>query len=177
MPRSGPAAAEIGQKAARAALACSVARPAVKRRLGTFPALLLGVKAFQRLFRLAGIPLMKIRKLLFGKVFSYRQLIVGAFDRDDQFCELDLQRHCVAVLAMLEQEHHQERDDSRAGVDDELPGIAEAEEWPGGQPNHDDSKRAKESAWLAGHHRSRTGKAFEPAQAHACIHGIRSVGL
>ena len=30
----------------------------------------------------------------------------------------------VAVLRVLDQEHHQERDDRRAGVDDELPGVA-----------------------------------------------------
>ncbi len=48
--------------------------------------------------------------------------------------------HCpaVAVLGVLDQEHHEKRDDGGAGIDDELPGIAELEQWPGQRPEHDD---------------------------------------
>ena len=40
----------------------------------------------------------------------------------------------VAVLALLDQEHHQEGDDGGTGVDDELPGVAEVEDRPAGRP-------------------------------------------
>ena len=53
----------------------------------------------------------------------------------DQLVELELDRLGVAVLRVLDQEHHQERDDRRAGVDDQLPGVAEAEERPGDEPS------------------------------------------
>ena len=47
-------------------------------------------------------------------------------------------RRAVAVLGVLDQEHHQEGDDRRAGVDDELPGVGEAEDRPADRPDDDD---------------------------------------
>ena len=43
----------------------------------------------------------------------------------DQLIELEMDRLGVAVLRVLDQEDHQERDDRRAGVDHELPRIGE----------------------------------------------------
>ena len=39
------------------------------------------------------------------------------------YVEFHLDRGAVAVLRVLDQENHQEGDDGRAGVDDELPGV------------------------------------------------------
>ena len=55
----------------------------------------------------------------------------ASLDREDEFGQLELQRHGVAVLRVLNQEHHQERHDRGRGVDDELPGVAVAEQRPG----------------------------------------------
>ena len=55
----------------------------------------------------------------------------------DQLVELDLHGLGVAVLRVLDQEHHQERDDRGAGVDDELPGVAEAEDRSSDAPRDD----------------------------------------
>src|SRR4029078_2761809 len=51
--------------------------------------------------------------------------------RTDDLVELEVQRLVVAVLRRLDEEDHQERDDRRAGVDHELPGVAIAEERAG----------------------------------------------
>ena len=52
----------------------------------------------------------------------------------DQFVELGLHGRAVAVLRVLDQEHHQEGDDRGAGVDDQLPGVAKAEDRPASPP-------------------------------------------
>ena len=52
---------------------------------------------------------------------------MGSLGRADQLVELDLNRLPVAVLRVLDDEDHEERDDRGRGVDDELPRVAESE--------------------------------------------------
>jgi hypothetical protein len=54
-------------------------------------------------------------------------VIACSLGRQDQFVEFQLQGQRVAVLRRLDQKDHQERHDCRTRVNDELPGIAEAE--------------------------------------------------
>ncbi len=54
----------------------------------------------------------------------------------------------VLVLRALDQEHHQERDDGRARVDDELPGVGIAEDRPRRAPHEDDTERDDERGVL-----------------------------
>src|SRR5688572_16721579 len=51
----------------------------------------------------------------------------------------------VAVLRRLDQEHHEERDDRRPRVDDELPRLREAERGTERGPNEDRSERERET--------------------------------
>ena len=62
----------------------------------------------------------------------------------DQLVELQLKRLRVAVLGALDDEDHQERHDGGTGIDDELPGIGPAEEWPGRAPHGDGQQRHRE---------------------------------
>ncbi len=62
-------------------------------------------------------------QLVVGKFFEIDQLVPGAAQGTDQLIQFQMHRLCVAVLCVLNQKHHQESDDGRAGVDDELPGI------------------------------------------------------
>src|SRR5262252_5232116 len=64
-------------------------------------------------------------EVLFLELLQIEQLVAGVADGPDQFVELHLCGLGVTVLCALNQEHHQERDDRRAGIDDELPGVAE----------------------------------------------------
>ena len=74
----------------------------------------------------------------------------------DQLVELDLERVGVAVLRALDQEHHQEGDDRRAGVDHELPRVAEAEQRPADRPQEDHEQRGAERRRPPGDVRRRT---------------------
>src|SRR5947207_187099 len=55
----------------------------------------------------------------------------------DQLVELDLDRARIAVLTVLDDEHHKKSDDRRAGIDGELPEIGEAEQGASHRPNDD----------------------------------------
>src|SRR3954469_615186 len=57
-------------------------------------------------------------ELLLLELFEVEQHVVAALREADQLVELHLDRFRVAVLRVLDEEHHQERDDGRAGVDD-----------------------------------------------------------
>ncbi len=63
---------------------------------------------------------------------------MGTLGGADQFIKLELDRRRVAVLRVLDQEHHQEGDDGGPGVDDQLPGVAVVEQGPGQEPQRED---------------------------------------
>ena len=70
--------------------------------------------------RLAFIPY--LCQLFVGEMFnSNKRIVHGTYT--DQFIELDLDRSTVSILRILDQEDHQERDDSRPRVDDQLPSV------------------------------------------------------
>ena len=54
----------------------------------------------------------------------------------DQFIQLDLDRGAVAVLGILDQEHHQKRYNRGARIDDKLPGVGIAEQRPWNSPHY-----------------------------------------
>lgn len=56
----------------------------------------------------------------------------------DLFVKLQLHRSAVSILSVLDQEHHEERDDGRARVYGQLPGIVEPKYRAGNSPNCDD---------------------------------------
>src|SRR5262249_31664504 len=85
----------------------------------------------------------------------------------DQLVELGLNRRAVAVLGILDQEHHQEGDDGRPRVDDELPGIAETEQRAARRPQEDDRAARDEGDRLAGCMRHMVGDAGEML-LHSC---------
>src|SRR5438132_1248954 len=73
----------------------------------------------------------------FGQVLDAYEMVMGTA-HPDQFVELRLNRRAIAVLGVLDEEHHQEGDDGRAGVDHQLPGVRETEEWSTCRPYDDD---------------------------------------
>ena len=72
------------------------------------------------------------------------------FDGANQFIQFDMHRLGVTVLGILNQEDHQECDDGRSRIDDELPSIAKAEEWTGDQPKYYDPCRQSEDDRISG---------------------------
>jgi hypothetical protein len=61
----------------------------------------------------------------------------------DEFIKLELKRLRVAVLGVLDQQHHEEGDDRGPGIADELPGVRPLEDWA--TPHDDDGERQHES--------------------------------
>ncbi len=78
-----------------------------------------------------------------------------------QLVELDLDRFGVLVRRVLDEEHHQERHDRGAGVDDELPGVAELQERAGQGPHHEDGDGDAEGPRVAGGTRGAFGHPVE----------------
>src|ERR1051325_6327489 len=68
----------------------------------------------------------------------------------------------VAVLRVLYEEDHQEGDDGRARVDDELPSVAELEERAGDAPDDDDARGEREGGGASRGARRPLGEAREP---------------
>src|SRR5690606_34572245 len=101
----------------------------------------------------------------FLQFLQVQQRVVGAAGGTDQFVQLDLQRARVAVLAVLDQEHHQEGDDGGAGVDHQLPGVAEAEQRAGDHPDHHRQQRQHEARRAAGEAGTGVRDPREPAPA------------
>ena len=59
------------------------------------------------------------------------------FNRTDQLIELYLHRFRVPILRILNEKDHEKCDNRRAGIDDELPCIAESEKRPHNGPEKD----------------------------------------
>src|SRR5436190_23325229 len=71
--------------------------------------------------------LLQLVEIFLLELLEIQQFVARVADRPDQFIELHLNGFGVAVLSALNQEHHQERDDRRGGVDHQLPRVAETE--------------------------------------------------
>src|SRR5687767_6529242 len=69
----------------------------------------------------AAVSPLQLVELLVSRLLEIHQVVVRARERADQLVELELDRVALAVLGVLDQEHHQERHDRRAGVDRQLP--------------------------------------------------------
>jgi hypothetical protein len=89
----------------------------------------------------------------FGKVFQIHKARPRFGERADQLVQFKMQSAGVTVLSVLNQKDHQERDNGRARIDDQLPGIGKSEERAGGRPNDYDDDRDEERP--SGAHRVR----------------------
>lgn len=89
-------------------------------------------------------------QFLLGKFLHVQHHRMRRLGGTDEFVELELHGFAVAVLGVLDQEHHQESDDGGAGVDDELPSIAEMENRAGDQPDEDNEGGQAKGNRLAG---------------------------
>jgi hypothetical protein len=89
------------------------------------------------------IVLVKRLDFLFGKIFDFDQIIACAFQRRTYFVEPQVNRLRILVLRALNKKDHQESYYRRAGVYHKLPGVREAEQWPG--QSADDNHRQREN--------------------------------
>ena len=74
-------------------------------------------------------------KLFFVEFFNVKKPIISRFKGTDQFIQFKLNGGRITVLCILDQEDHQKRNDGRASVDHQLPGIAKPEDRTQNCPN------------------------------------------
>jgi len=77
-------------------------------------------------------------EICFFEAFEVKQRIVRTAHGANQFVEFELDGVAIPILGILNQKYHQECDDRRAGIYDQLPGIAELEYRPCDAPDYDD---------------------------------------
>ena len=106
---------------------------------------------------------MRLLKLIFSRVFDAGDFIVGAFHRQNEFRQLDLE-------SVLNQKDHEECHDRRAGIDDQLPGVAVVKDRAANAPHHDHCDRRQKRNRLARpsrssvcHSREKSGRLFVAA--------------
>ena len=68
----------------------------------------------------------------------------------DEFSQFPLEHFSVAVLRVLNEEYHPERNDTGDRIDHELPAIAEFADWTDHGPADDDDDSETESEGMAG---------------------------
>ena len=65
---------------------------------------------------------------------------------------------CIPVLGVLDEEDHQKGDDGRAGIDHELPSVAEVEKRAGNDPDDDNGDRQEKCDGIVQSILSRVGE-------------------
>jgi hypothetical protein len=79
-----------------------------------------------------------------GQVLDVNHLVLRLVDRFNDLIELEVNRARIPVLRILDQEYDQKCDDSRAGIDNELPGIGIVEVRTCNEPKRDCSEGGEE---------------------------------
>jgi hypothetical protein len=77
-------------------------------------------------------------------VLDVDHLVVRLVNRLNDLVEFEVNRARIPVLRILDQEHDQKCDDSRAGIDYELPGIGVVEVRTCNEPERDGSEGGEE---------------------------------
>ena len=108
-----------------------------------------GLMRARGLFAQAPEFLLDLFQFFVGELFEVYQLVTRARQSSNEFVQFEMDGLRVAVLRILDQEHHQEGHDSCAGVDDKLPCVRIMKGRPEGCPDDDDQKGNRESGWAA----------------------------
>ena len=102
--------------------------------------------------------IVQLLKLFIGEILNCSELVFRPLHCQHELRQFELNRKRVAVLRVLDQEHHQECHDGRAGVNHQLPSIAVLEYRSGQDPDDDQCDRKQKCQWMAGPERYRMRK-------------------
>ena len=83
------------------------------------------------------------------RLSRFTSCVRAALTSADQLIQLQVHGFGVAILRVLDQEHHQKGDDRRAGVDDQLPLVGVAEDGTRYGPDRHDGDTTDEGPWRA----------------------------
>jgi hypothetical protein len=120
-------------------------------------------------------------ELFFGELLDVQELVLGSTKGADDLVELDVHCLTIAVLRLLNDEDHQERDDRCSGVDDELPCVAESEVRAGHAPQHNQEESGSKGARVSNGPRGCTRELWKNVVALRCHvrvgSGVLCVGM
>lgn len=74
---------------------------------------------------------LKAGEIFVGKFFKIDKFISSAFQRPNYFVEFQMSRFGIAVLRILNEKDHQESNNCRSGINNELPGVRIMKRRPG----------------------------------------------
>ena len=80
--------------------------------------------------------------IFIAEVFQANIIAASAFGGTNQLVEFELDGFAIAVLCILNEKDHQERDDGGAGVNDKLPRVRIVKEFARKCPGDDDDNSA-----------------------------------
>src|SRR6266480_117700 len=92
------------------------------------------------------------------QVFKIDKFVSRAFDGADNLIEFKMHCFGIAVLSVLNQKHHQKRDDGGARINDQLPGVRKMKSRSGEEPHQNDQHRPGEGPSAPEHNRRTPGK-------------------
>ena len=86
--------------------------------------------------------LLELLQLFVRKVFKIDKFISRTFESADDLIQFQMDRFGIAVLGVLDQEHHEKGDDRCGSINNELPCIREMKGGTGQDPHEDDKHRS-----------------------------------
>ena len=103
----------------------------------------------------------ELLKLLIGKGLEIDELIARVFDRANEFVQFQMNCFGIAVLCVLNQKHHQKRNDGRGRVNDELPCVGKMKGGSSNEPDSNNEHGPGKRPGAAEHHRGAPGENTE----------------
>jgi hypothetical protein len=73
---------------------------------------------------------LEVLEVFIGEPFKINKLVSSAFNCTYNLVEFQINGFRVTVLRVLDEEYHEEGDDGRASIDNELPGVREVNAGP-----------------------------------------------
>ena len=100
-------------------------------------------------------------EFLVRKILEIDEFITRVFDRANEFVQFQMNRFGVAVLRILNQKHHQKRNDGRGRVNNELPSVGKMKRGSGNEPDNNDKHGPRKCRGAAQHRRGAPGENTE----------------
>ena len=82
--------------------------------------------------------LFELLKFLIGKVLEIDEFIARVFNRANKFVQFQMDCLGIAILCVLNQKYHQEGDNGRSGIDDQLPRVGKMKSGASKEPDDND---------------------------------------
>ena len=106
-------------------------------------------------------------EFLIRKILEIDEFIARVFDRANEFVQFQMNSFGIAVLRILNQKHHQKRNDGRGRVNDELPCVGKMKSGSGNKPDTNNKYGSSKCPGAAEHHRTAAGENTERVAHHA----------